>query len=149
MMIPSARQKHVEVRLVLRKSLKRRSKKTKKRKHKNKTTQVARSLITPSLLQESARFRHVSVFRSPTLSTQKIVNKKKQNPTDTQDDVNQALNHIHSIPIFDTSKQIQYGKSNSDNDHDNQHLTVLEASSSPINNTNLTADKMVLPTSHL
>lgn len=164
----STPQKTVTVRLVLRKSLRRRSKKAKHRKKTSKSSHIARSLITPSLLKQNARFNHVSVVRNPTLSTKTIgknKNKKKQNisqiSTLNQQQISnnesqqsniqsikysQRRNSKHNIQILDTTKQLPHEKVNNYNDH---HVTVSEESSRPIINTNSTVDKMVLPTSHI
>ena len=104
MAIPSTPRKRVRVQLVLRGSLKRRSKRAK---HKKKPRHAARSLITPELLQQSARFTHVTVNHHRNVSTEKVVKtktKKKQDSVTNREQIsNTADDNIQS------SKQKQQG----------------------------------------
>ncbi|CAF0760025.1 unnamed protein product [Adineta steineri] len=94
--------KSVAVRVILRKSLKRRSKFAKHRKHTKNSAQSARSLITSNQLKESTRVTHVS-------TTKKIVKSKQKDKedNDTQHDAIQSHDntHITSESYFQQQQQ--------------------------------------------
>jgi hypothetical protein len=78
MAIHSANQEYVSVRLVLRKSLKRRSRNGKARSAAKKSSIVARSLITLTNLEQSARIVHVSNIPKATSTSQEIKKNKRK-----------------------------------------------------------------------
>ncbi|CAF0719510.1 unnamed protein product [Adineta steineri] len=96
----------------VRKSLKRRSKFAKHRKHTKNSTQSARSLITSNQLKESTRVTHVSI-------TKKIVKnrQKDKEDNDTQHDAIQSHETTHkqhseyNVEISHTAERIHYTNS--------------------------------------
>ncbi|CAF0986256.1 unnamed protein product [Rotaria sordida] len=160
----STRRNHVHVRVGLRKSLKRRSKKVKNRIHSNKFKRITSSLIINDLLNQNSSFAHVSFVRKSTISGRKTVKNKsktRQNfprtdditdqqqiyQSESQHDHIQSLNHIqrrnskHSNQVLHNPEQLNSVKLN---DYNDQHLNTLESSSHPVPEINSTIDKIVL-----